>query len=513
MEIIRQTPLNTLKFLDVLFISELLDKQKSCKPQNLESLNSTSFCKKPLEVSSSRAKIQNPKSSSYKNEISVSESKYQTINYDVNHNKQPIDFIESDYEESKNCIRSFDLNIPVYRNLKCDRTIKSSDSVDSGFCSFQSIKSEDLKQPDIVEMVPVTEQYNDQIEIKPKTKLRRSDSFKSNVSSSCLNLLSKFRRISVKDNNNESSHKRDSPTKLSDPGAIEGVEKKKNNRLWDFKTRSTAIKREPSLEQVHKIILNDKSERRDLKCQDFDKPMTHSKSPSYRNAPEEIRKARERISNFLHKNKYMHEICPETTSIPPADSFSSRDKETGAEQNSLALILDFRLKESVSESLDQNRGKSRNGDNEKCNTMPDVLKDLPETRTKCKPSVTFQLPENVLQNENTNVLVRLLTKCQIDKEYVPVREKRLMFESLSRFSFSVDNLKRRKFPHLNEDGELVRSSSLHDLHNKSPIPVRVMKNYFESFSDKSHNVSSTWNKKRNPAMIWNAKTATSLPCI
>lgn len=458
--------------------------------------------------------MQNPKASLYKNEISVSELKYQTINYDINHNKQPVDFIESDYEESKNSICSFDLNIPLYRNLKCDRTIKSSDSVDSGFCSFQSIKSEDLKEPDIVEMVPVTERYDDQMEIKPKTKLRRSDSFKSNVSSSCLNLLSKFRRISVKDNNNESSHKRDSPTKLSDPGTVEGLEKKKNNRLWDFKTRSNAaIKRESSLEQVHKIILNNKSERKDFNRQDFDKSMTHSKSPSYRNAPEEIRKARERISNFLHKNKYMHEICPTTTSIPPADSSSSRDKETGAEQHSLPLILDLRLTESVSESLDQNRGNARNVGDEKSNTMPDVLKDLPETRTKRKPSVSFQLPENVLQNENTNVLVRLLTKCQIDKEYVPVREKRLMFESLSRFSFSVDNLKRRKFPHLNEDGELVRSSSLHDLHNKSPIPVRVMKNYFESFSETNHNVSSMWNKKRNPAMIWNENTPTSLPCI
>lgn len=108
------------------------------------------------------------------------------------------------------------------------------------------------------------------------------------------------------------------------------------------------------------------------------------------------------------------------------------------------------------------------------------LPPMPEPSSR-KQSITFQTPEELLQNETANTLIRLLTKCHIDKEYVPVREKRLLFESLSRFSFSVDNLKKRiASSHSQKENEqMVKFHSMHDL-RQSPIPVKVMKQHFEN---------------------------------
>lgn len=89
-----------------------------------------------------------------------------------------------------------------------------------------------------------------------------------------------------------------------------------------------------------------------------------------------------------------------------------------------------------------------------------------------------------------HVLADLLARCQTNDRFVSVSEKRLLFESLSRFSFSADNLVRRNGQNERTCSTMAapKYHSLHDLNSSSTTGGRIttsvkrMCRYFESSS-------------------------------
>ena len=69
----------------------------------------------------------------------------------------------------------------------------------------------------------------------------------------------------------------------------------------------------------------------------------------------------------------------------------------------------------------------------------------------------------------------------IRDRYVPVREKRLLFEPLNRFSFSVENLERRR----SRDGAGLSRSLSFDTLRATPTPVKAIRDYFESLKNET----------------------------
>ncbi|KAG8266118.1 hypothetical protein J6590_078825 [Homalodisca vitripennis] len=121
--------------------------------------------------------------------------------------------------------------------------------------------------------------------------------------------------------------------------------------------------------------------------------------------------------------------------------------------------------------------------------LPDVVKDLPpcdrRSRARTRTPTPLRLrgkSVDVLPSTEDSRVAELMARCQQEDRYVPVRDKRLMFESLGRassqprFVLSSDNL--MSLGDLTPTSEPPRTQSLHDLSANS-VAVKEICRYFE----------------------------------
>uniref|UniRef100_A0A1B6FLP1 PH domain-containing protein n=1 Tax=Cuerna arida TaxID=1464854 RepID=A0A1B6FLP1_9HEMI len=121
--------------------------------------------------------------------------------------------------------------------------------------------------------------------------------------------------------------------------------------------------------------------------------------------------------------------------------------------------------------------------------LPDVVKDLPpcdrRSRARTRTPTPLRLrgkSVDVLPSTEDCRVAELMARCQQEDRYVPVRDKRLMFESLGRassqprFVLSSDNL--MSLGDLTPTSEPPRTQSLHDLSANS-VAVKEICRYFE----------------------------------
>lgn len=99
-------------------------------------------------------------------------------------------------------------------------------------------------------------------------------------------------------------------------------------------------------------------------------------------------------------------------------------------------------------------------------------------------AVTFDDASKDTRDENT--IEVLLKKCQNHENYVPVKEKLLLFETLCRLG---RNVRSTEDMHLKVDMVTAkRARSLHDLHSISSAGVRRICRYFEDKCESTNDV-------------------------
>ncbi len=449
-EIIRQTPLNTLKFLDVLFINELL-KHEIKKLQNSKPNNSAQKSHPSAMV---RKRI---------------DKKNSDIKFTTNYNSfcpiqraDETDFIKPNFAYFRPS-NSF-ARVPDHPS-NVDRMSKSCDSYDSGYCSLQSGSGKSDESPEpcpkIMQFEEARPKYFDEIlrrfetnETKSKLKVKRSGSFRASVSSSCLNLINKFKKLNSRDGDNVSVKRSENLWKKRDGNQPNYAVVKANNGPSSAQPKVTRPMKYPrSCESVsNSINVKDKVSKNDQKL---------LKNSNFVDEKRGDRKLAKLVNNFQENLCQRTPVWSRMCKLSPQSDFGKFSEKVPKNRCTIAEVC-----------REQKTGPKEG------------IRREPSEEPTCgsayrKSSVTFELPEELLENEETNVLIRLLTKCQIDKQYVPVREKRMLFESLSRLSFSVDNLKKFK-----PKEDIARCNSLGDV-SSIPVPVRVMKKYFENLKNEN----------------------------
>ncbi|XP_022192670.2 uncharacterized protein LOC111050629 [Nilaparvata lugens] len=136
--------------------------------------------------------------------------------------------------------------------------------------------------------------------------------------------------------------------------------------------------------------------------------------------------------------------------------------------------------------------------------LPDVVRDLPpcERRSRARTrAASLRGPANPrgasaepLSWAGQEAVARLMARCQQADHYVPVKDKKLLFESLcrKRLVCSSDNIDTFSAPCGVPLGVQPRAHSLHDLSRcHSALPVKQLCRYFErDFGSKARQTSS-----------------------
>ncbi|XP_075236488.1 uncharacterized protein LOC142333343 isoform X2 [Lycorma delicatula] len=131
--------------------------------------------------------------------------------------------------------------------------------------------------------------------------------------------------------------------------------------------------------------------------------------------------------------------------------------------------------------------KSKNENWEAPSPLPDVVRDLPPCERRSRVRIRGDTPlrsrglsaEPIFWTPDGTV-AELMARCQKDDQYVPVRDKRLLFETLCRRHFvcSTENISLSS----TDSGTLAarsRTQSLHDLSQCHNVAVKEMCRYFE----------------------------------